>query len=90
VRFRIHEELQGAGVGQRRPVRPARPEAVSHEITIRLPDCRAGYETLRSRGVESLTPPVADEWETRCFFRDPDGHLLEISQAGGWGCRRPP
>src|SRR4051794_15299151 len=62
---------------------PARPEAVSHEMTIRVPDCRAAYETLRSRGVEFLTPPVAYEWETRCFFRDPDGHLLELSQAAG-------
>jgi hypothetical protein len=20
-------------------------------------------------------------WEVRCFFRDPDGHLLELSEA---------
>lgn len=62
---------------------PDRPGSVSHEMTIRVPDCRAAYDTLRSRGVEFLTPPVEYEWETRCFFRDPDGHLLEISQAGG-------
>jgi catechol 2,3-dioxygenase-like lactoylglutathione lyase family enzyme len=62
---------------------PDEPRSVSHEMTIRVPDCRAAYETLRSRGVEFLTPPVEYEWETRCFFRDPDGHLLEISQAGG-------
>jgi catechol 2,3-dioxygenase-like lactoylglutathione lyase family enzyme len=28
-----------------------------------------------------LTPPVESDWEIRAFFRDPDGHLLEISQA---------
>lgn len=50
-------------------------------MTIRVPDCRAAYETLRSRGVEFLTPPVEYAWEIRCFFRDPDGHLLEISEA---------
>src|SRR5919201_1199018 len=61
---------------------PDEPGSASHEMTIRVPDCRAAYETLRSRGVEFLTPPVEYEWETRCFFRDPDGHLLEISQAG--------
>jgi hypothetical protein len=21
------------------------------------------------------------EWEVRCFFRDPDGHLVEISES---------
>jgi catechol 2,3-dioxygenase-like lactoylglutathione lyase family enzyme len=63
---------------------PADPETVSHELTLRVPDCWAAYETLRSRGAEFLTPPVESGWETRAFFRDPDGHLLEISsvQAG--------
>ena len=31
-------------------------------------------------GVEFLTPPVVHGRETRAFFRDPDGHLLEISE----------
>lgn len=53
---------------------------VSHEMTIRVPDCRAAYETLVARGAEFLTPPVEYEWEIRAFFRDPDGHLLEISE----------
>ena len=60
---------------------PADPHNVSHEMTIRVADCRAAYQTLRSRGAEFLTPPVEYEWEVRCFFRDPDGHLLEISEA---------
>src|SRR5262245_58321162 len=37
---------------------PADPDRVSHELTIRVPDCRAAYETLRSRGALFLTPPV--------------------------------
>jgi catechol 2,3-dioxygenase-like lactoylglutathione lyase family enzyme len=60
---------------------PADPGVVTHELTMRVPDCAAAYETLRSRGAEFLTPPVEYEHEIRCFFRDPDGHLLEISQA---------
>ena len=60
---------------------PTDPRRVSHEMTIRVPDCRAAYETLRSRGAAFLTPPIEYEWEIRCFFRDPDGHLLEISEA---------
>src|SRR4030081_4032910 len=48
---------------------PADPRTVSHEMTIRVPDCRAAYETLRSRGADFLTPPVEYDWEVRCFFR---------------------
>jgi catechol 2,3-dioxygenase-like lactoylglutathione lyase family enzyme len=60
---------------------PPDPVTVSHEMTIRVPDCRAAYQALRSRGADFLTPPVEYVWEVRCFFRDPDGHLLEISEA---------
>ena len=60
---------------------PPDPEAVSHAMTIRVPDCRAAHETLRSRGGEFLTAPVESEWEVRCFLRDPDGHLIELSEA---------
>jgi catechol 2,3-dioxygenase-like lactoylglutathione lyase family enzyme len=61
---------------------PADPDLVSHAMTIRVPDCQAAYETLRARGATFLTPPYDWGRETRCFFRDPDGHLFEISQAG--------
>jgi catechol 2,3-dioxygenase-like lactoylglutathione lyase family enzyme len=57
------------------------PTSVSHSITIRVADCRATYETLVERGAEFLTPPHDWGHEIRCFFRDPDGHLFEISQA---------
>jgi catechol 2,3-dioxygenase-like lactoylglutathione lyase family enzyme len=60
---------------------PPDPDQVSHEMTIRVPDCRAAYAVLASRGAQFLTPPVESGWEIRCFFRDPDGHLLEISEA---------
>ena len=59
---------------------PSDPDRLDHLFTIRVPDCRAAYETLRSRGAEFLTPPVDHGAETRCFFRDPDGHLFEISE----------
>jgi len=60
---------------------PDDPRRVSHAMTIRVPDCQAAYEVLRARGATFLTPPVASAWEVRAFFRDPDGHLLEISEA---------
>jgi catechol 2,3-dioxygenase-like lactoylglutathione lyase family enzyme len=59
---------------------PPDPNIVSSSFTIRVDDCREAYETLRSRGAEFLTPPHDWGGEIRCFFRDPDGHLFEISQ----------
>ena len=59
---------------------PPDPDVVSHQLTMRVPDCRRAYETLRARGAEFLTPPHDRGAEIRCFFRDPDGHLLEISE----------
>jgi catechol 2,3-dioxygenase-like lactoylglutathione lyase family enzyme len=60
---------------------PRDPDAVSHAMTIRVPDCRAAHAILVERGAVFLTPPVESDWEVRAFFRDPDGHLLEISEA---------
>ena len=60
---------------------PPDPDLVSHSMTIRVADCRAAYATLVARGAAFLTPPVQSDWEIRAFFRDPDGHLLEISEA---------
>ena len=34
---------------------PADPRTVSHELTIRVPDCRAAYETLTARGAVFVT-----------------------------------
>ncbi len=61
-------------------VPPPDPDRVAHLFTICVPDCQAAYETLRQRGAEFLTPPVEHGAETRCFLRDPDGHLFEISE----------
>ncbi|MEM8861297.1 MAG: VOC family protein [Chloroflexota bacterium] len=59
---------------------PEAPGRVSHSMTIRVPDCQHAYEVLKKRGAEFLTPPVNWGYELRAFFRDPDGHLFEISQ----------
>ncbi|MFE3492581.1 VOC family protein [Streptomyces sp. NPDC059175] len=59
---------------------PEDPDRASHEMTFRVPDCRAAYDALRARGADFLTPPVDHGMEVRCFFRDPDGHLLELSE----------
>ena len=59
---------------------PSDQRSVAHSFTIRVEDCQAAYEELVSRGAEFLTPPYDWVAEIRCFFRDPDGTLFEISE----------
>jgi catechol 2,3-dioxygenase-like lactoylglutathione lyase family enzyme len=59
---------------------PADPDRVSCQIIFRVEDCRRTFELLSKRGAEFLTQPVDRGGEIRAFFRDPDGHLFEISE----------
>ncbi len=59
---------------------PENPDRMSGELIFRVDDCRSTFELLRSRGAEFLTDPVDRGGEIRAFFRDPDGHLFEISE----------
>ena len=59
---------------------PADPDEVSAEIIFRVDDCEGLFRLLRARGADFLTDPVASGSEVRAFFRDPDGHLFEISE----------
>jgi catechol 2,3-dioxygenase-like lactoylglutathione lyase family enzyme len=59
---------------------PDDPKVRDNLFTMRVDDCMATYDELRGRGAVFLTPPVSHGLETRCFFRDPDGHLFEISE----------
>jgi lactoylglutathione lyase len=54
--------------------------AVSHAMTVRVADGHGVWEAL-PRGATFLTPPHDWGAEVRCFLRDPDGHLVEFSQA---------
>ncbi len=76
--------VEGGGPTEDKPTvtfaPPADPDMVSASFTIRVPDCRAAYEELRSRGAVFLTPPLDRGREVRAFFRDPDDHLFEISE----------
>lgn len=59
---------------------PADINSVSHSFTIRVKDCVKSYQHLKEKGTQFITPPHDWGQETRCFFRDPDGHLFEISE----------
>lgn len=61
---------------------PLDPAVTSRLWTIRVPDCLAAYEELGARGANFLTPPKDWGMEVRAFFTDPDGNLIEISEAG--------
>lgn len=53
---------------------------VSHSFTIRVENCQESYNILQTRGVEFITPPFDWGSEIRCFFKDPNDHLFEISE----------
>jgi catechol 2,3-dioxygenase-like lactoylglutathione lyase family enzyme len=59
---------------------PSEPDRASAELILAVPDCRAAHAELTARGATFLADPVEYAWEIRAFFRDPDGHLYEISQ----------
>lgn len=59
---------------------PADPDRPSAQLVFRVERCQELYELLRDRGADFLAPPHVRPGETRAFFRDPDGHLFEISE----------
>lgn len=59
---------------------PVDPDLASAELIVAVPDCRAAHAELAARGATFLSDPIDYAWEIRAFFRDPDGHLFEISQ----------
>ena len=59
---------------------PEDPDRPSAQIIFRVDDCYGLYELLSARGADFLAAPDVRDGETRAFFRDPDGHLFEISE----------
>jgi catechol 2,3-dioxygenase-like lactoylglutathione lyase family enzyme len=67
---------------------PGDPNRVSSFLNIRVKDIATAYEEWSARGAEFLTPPKQHAYETRCYIRDPDGHLIEVGETtapgGDW------
>lgn len=59
---------------------PTNPDRVSGQLVFRVEDCEGLHRLLSDRGADFLAPPHVRAGETRAFFRDPDGHLFEISE----------
>jgi len=60
---------------------PGDGEAVSSFMNIRVANIAECYERWKGLGAEFLTEPKVHEAETRCYMRDPDGHLIEVGEA---------
>jgi len=76
--------VEGGGPSEDKPEITMKPpgnsSVVDHSFTIRVKDCQRTYDDLVERGAKFLTRPVTYDAEIRAFFRDPDGHLYEISE----------
>ncbi len=59
---------------------PRDPGRVSSFLNIRVADIQTTYQTWSGRGAQFLTPPIDRGPETRCYLRDPEGHLIELGQ----------
>ena len=63
---------------------PADPGLASAFLNIKVADIGAAYAEWSARGVEFLTEAKDHGREIRAFIRDPDGHLIEVSQTTVW------
>ncbi|WP_042424755.1 VOC family protein [Streptacidiphilus anmyonensis] len=67
---------------------PRDPDRVNSFLNFRVKDIEAVYAEWSARGAQFLTPPKQHPYETRCYLRDPDGHLIEVGQTtdprGDW------
>ncbi|MEV5172499.1 VOC family protein [Streptomyces flaveolus] len=56
---------------------------VSGFLNVRVADIAAFYTHAAANGADFLTEPVDRGSELRCYFRDPDGYLIEVGQSTG-------
>lgn len=61
---------------------PSDTTSASAEVVLHVEDVAALAAELASGGWPLLAPPHEPAWggERRCFLRDPDGHLVELTQ----------
>lgn len=51
-----------------------------NHIALAVPDLDAACDELQARGVALEVPPADYYWGRSAYLRDPDGHLIELSQ----------
>jgi catechol 2,3-dioxygenase-like lactoylglutathione lyase family enzyme len=61
---------------------PRNANKVNSFVNLRVADAQACYNEWKAKGTHFLTEPLDNHgWETRCYMRDPDGHIIEVGQA---------
>jgi len=65
-----------------RLVPPSDATSAAGAVVLHVDDVNALATELTSIGLAPLAPPREPAWggERRCFLRDPDGHLVELTQ----------
>jgi hypothetical protein len=66
-------------------ITPPHPNETSAFLNLRVADIHRAHEEWSIKGASFLTEPKDRGSEIRAFIRDPDGHLIEVGQAGGPG-----
>jgi hypothetical protein len=83
-RWRTAGSRSASREDQPRTSRPSRsnrpPTPIASRASSRVADIAAVYQEWSARGAEFLTSPIDRGEETRCYMRDPDGHLIEVGQ----------
>ncbi|MEV1010816.1 VOC family protein [Streptomyces sp. NPDC049881] len=62
---------------------PEEGDPVSSFLNVRVADIAAFHAHAVAHGAEFVTEPLDRKAEIRCYFRDPDGYLIEVGQATG-------
>jgi lactoylglutathione lyase len=62
---------------------PPDPNRTSAFLNVRVADIARVYQEWSARGAEFLTEPKDHGREIRAYFRDPDGHQIEVGQSTG-------
>lgn len=71
---------------------PQRPDQVDTLLVFAVPDAQVVYDALTAAGLRALGVPSVPPWggELRFFFRDPDGHVVEVfSRIAAVGASEP-
>jgi predicted enzyme related to lactoylglutathione lyase len=69
--------------GYEQPTEKSQPDTIA--AILPSDDLDHDYKKLKEAGVQFLgEPQFVEDWGMRCtYFRDPDGNLFELNDAGG-------
>lgn len=51
-------------------------------LALEVPNVHKAYKQLSAKGLKFLAPPMVEKGNTFAFVKDPDGHLVELTDLG--------